>query len=185
MIRPATQADAKAIAILAVNAMQELARQFCASNDVNDAINLFERFIATEGNQYSYGNTLVYLIDNEIAGAISGYNGGEIASLRKPFFSYIEEKFHPDGFKMEYESEAGEFYIDTISVSPLHQGKGIGKSLIKAMLDKAKAEGHPKAGLLVDVGNPNAERLYQSLGFKNAGEKMLLGKTHRHLIYAF
>lgn len=183
MIRPATPADAKAIASLTVGAMEDLAKQFCASNNIDDAINLFEQFIATAGNQYSYGNTLVYLINNEVAGAISGYDGGEIESLRRPFFAYIQENFHPKGFEMEYESEAGEFYIDTISVSPLQQGKGIGKILIKAMLDWAKAKGHQKAGLLVDVANPNAERLYKSLGFAPAGEKLLLGKTHRHLTY--
>lgn len=183
MIRQATLADAKAIAKLTVAAMPDLAMQFCASNRIDDAIRLLERFIALEGNQYSYGNALVYIADGKVAGSISGYDGAQIQQLRQPFFTYLQENYHPHGFEMEYESEPGEYYLDTISVSPLHQGKGIGKSLIKAALQHAKALGHQKAGLLVDEENPDAKRLYENLGFKIAGHKLLLGKMHHHLSY--
>lgn len=183
MIRPATLADTKAIASLTVAAMEDLAKQFCASKRTEDAVKLFERFIALEGNQYSYTNTLVYLVNNEIAGSINAYDGAMIEKLRIPFFTYLKENYHPNGFEMECESEAGEFYLDTISVHPLHQGQGIGKKLIQAAIDRAKSLGHQKVGLLVDEDNPNAKRLYESLGFEHAGYKMLLGKRHEHLIY--
>ncbi|MEE1944711.1 GNAT family N-acetyltransferase [Pedobacter sp. KR3-3] len=183
MIRQATLADAKAIATLTVAAMPDLAMQFCASNHIDDAIRLLEHFIALEGNQYSYHNALVYVADGEIAGSISGYDGAQIKQLRQPFFAYLQENYHPNGFEMEYESELGEYYLDTISVSPLHQGKGIGKSLIKAALQHAKALGHSKAGLLVDEENPDARRLYEKLGFEAIGHKILLGKMHHHLSY--
>lgn len=183
MIRPAVRTDAKSIAQLTVAAMPDLAMQFCASSNIEEACQLFERFIALEGNQYSYRNALVCIVDGEIAGAVSGYDGAHIQQLRQPFFTYIQENHHPNGFAMEYESEAGEYYLDTISVSPLHQGKGIGKSLIKAALQHAKALGHNTAGLLVDKENTHAKRLYEKLGFEPAGHKLLLGKMHHHLTY--
>ncbi len=181
MIRQAIKTDAKAIAQLTVAAMPELAMQFCASSNIEEAYQLFERFIRLEGNQYSYRNALVYMADDEVAGAVSGYDGAQIQHLREPFFSYLQENYHPNGFAMEYESEAGEYYLDTVSVSPMHQGKGIGKGLIRAVLQHAKALGHDKAGLLVDEENPNAKRLYENLGFEPAGHKLLLGKMHHHL----
>lgn len=181
MIRSATLADTKAIASLTVAAMEDLAKQFCASAHAEDAVKLFEHFIALEDNQYSYTNTLVYLVNDEIAGSINAYDGRMIEKLRLPFFTYLKENFHPNGFEMELESEADEFYLDTISVSPTHQGQGIGKKLIQAAIERARELSHQKVGLLVDEDNPNAKRLYESLGFEHAGYKMLLGKKHEHL----
>ena len=36
-------------------------------------------------------------------------------------------------------------------------------------------------GLLVDKGNPNAEKLYLKLGFEFVGRKALAGKKMKHL----
>ncbi len=183
MIRKAEITDATAIAHLMVAAMEDLALQFVASSNRTDALSLFERFCSQTQNQYSFENTLVYLIDDQVAGSITVYDGALIESLRQPFFDYIRANFHVQGFEMELESGAGELYIDTLSVNPAYQGKGIGKQLIVAALHWAKELGHQKVGLLVDQDNPNAKRLYESLGFVNVADKYLLGKRHEHLVF--
>ena len=72
-------------------------------------------------------------------------------------------------------------YIDTVSVSPLHQGKGIGKKLLTSAIATTKAENHKKIGLLVDFKNPNAKKLYLALGFKSVGKKQLGYSVYEHL----
>ena len=48
-----------------------------------------------------------------------------------------------------------------------------GARLLAAMRDRALVEGYERVGLLVDFGNPDAERLYLSLGFTRVEERTL------------
>jgi len=181
MVRKANVKDAAAIAILINQAMGNLAKQFRAAETNEEAIGLLLHFIKKEHNQYSLNNILVYELDGEVVGEINTYDGDQIEELRKPFFDYLTAHYHPNGFAMEKESEGGEFYIDTLSVRPAYQGKGIGKELITAAINWARELGHQKVGLLVNPENPDAKRLYESLGFRKENEVVLLGTTHEHL----
>lgn len=58
-----------------------------------------------------------------------------------------------------------------------------GARLLVAMRDRALAEGHERVGLLVDFGNPDAERLYLSLGFTRMEQRKFLGHDMWHLQY--
>lgn len=84
---------------------------------------------------------------------------------------------------MDDETQAGEVYLDSLAVMPDHRGKGIATSLLRAMIEKAAKEGHPAVGLLVDKGNPNAERLYLHVGFEYANDSSWGGHPMRHLVY--
>lgn len=59
-----------------------------------------------------------------------------------------------------------------------------GARLLVAMRDRALAEGYEHVGLLVDFGNPDAERLYLSLGFTRMEERQFLGHDMWHLQYS-
>ena len=181
-IRSAKKSDFKQVSPLIIQAMEDLAMKFTQSSTIEKAISLFEHFFQLENNQYSYENTLVYEENNEIIGSITAYDGSKLNELRKPFLDYLLENY---GFEqiLENETEKGEFYFDTISVSPQHQGKGIGKKLIESMLNLAKEKGFEKAGLLVDVENPSAKKLYERIGFQVVGIKDLMGGKYEHLVY--
>jgi ribosomal protein S18 acetylase RimI-like enzyme len=56
-------------------------------------------------------------------------------------------------------------YMTNVAVMPLHQGKGIGRRLMVAALDKFKLD----AVLTVHVENDSALHLYHSLGFRVYG----------------
>ena len=183
MIRKATTEDTSAIAKLIIVAMGDLANKFRGSDNKNEVLALFEYFIKLKGNQYSLENILVHVINKNVVGAINAYDGGKIEELRKPFLAFINKNYHKDSFKVESETEAGEFYIDTLSVNQSYQGKGIGKELLTAGIDWAKKLGHHKVGLLVDFGNPDAKRLYKKVGFIEADVKILLDKKYDHLVY--
>ncbi|RYY34960.1 MAG: N-acetyltransferase [Sphingobacteriaceae bacterium] len=182
MIRQATPADAPDIAKLIVLAMGPLAAAFINGTNPNDAIPLFEHFAAIPGNQYSYKNTLIYVNEGGVQGMICTYNGANLDVLRQPFLKYISEKYGFSGLP-EDETQAGEYYIDCLSVFPAMQGKGIGKQLIAALIEQGRRNNWPAVGLLVNESNPLAQKLYTSLGFEVVGEKKLLGTHNRHMQY--
>ncbi|MCG2429805.1 GNAT family N-acetyltransferase [Aequorivita xiaoshiensis] len=180
-IRVARPEDFREVVPLMVQAMEELACAFANANKVEDTYELFAHFFQKKENQYSFDHTLVYEEDGVIMGSITTYDGKLLPIYRKPFMEYIAEKFGVDDLVIEDETAPGEVYIDTVSVSPNYQGKGIGKKLIAAAMDKARVEGHEKIGLLVDFNNPNAKKLYSKLGFQSVGRKKLGDGDYEHL----
>jgi ribosomal protein S18 acetylase RimI-like enzyme len=164
--------------------MNELAAKFINGTDPAEAIPLFEHFATLPGNQYSYENTLVYEDETGICGMILAYDGAILDTLRAPFLDHIRSAYNYT-INPENETGPGEYYIDCLSVFEAHQGKGIGKKLIKALLEKLSGMHCPAAGLLVSKNNAAAERLYTGLGFKIIGEKPLLGEVYWHMQYVF
>ncbi|TCK80959.1 GNAT family N-acetyltransferase [Albibacterium bauzanense] len=183
MIRPALPSDSKKVATLIVQAMGDLAMKFCNSDQLEPVIPLFEHFFQLTDNQYSFENTLVYENEEGVVGNIGAYDGAKLETYRKPFFDHLAEHFGLVNFNPEPETESGEFYLDTISVDPAAQGKGIGKLLIVAGIDWAKKLGHKKVGLLVDVNNDRALKLYQNMGFEIVEEKPFMGGLYHHMVY--
>lgn len=60
-----------------------------------------------------------------------------------------------------------------------YRGHGIAGQLLMATVEKGRGMGLP-TGLLVDDGNPKAERLYRRLGFEVVGDDCWGGhKMHR------
>jgi ribosomal protein S18 acetylase RimI-like enzyme len=57
-----------------------------------------------------------------------------------------------------------ELWINEIGVAPTHQRKGIGKTLLQAILDGAKQSGCTEAWVLTDRANIAAMALYKSAG---------------------
>ena len=180
-IRQASPKDYQLVAPLIVQAMEDLACTFVNSKDPKKAYPLFEYFFQQPANQYSFENTLVFEENGEVAGSIIAYDGAFLPEYRKPFLEYIDEHYNVKDLVIENETMKGELYIDTISVYPGHQGKGIGKKLLGAIQFKAKTEGHKKIGLLVDLKNPSAKKLYSALGFKSIGSKQLGDEIYEHL----
>lgn len=61
-------------------------------------------------------------------------------------------------------------HLAGIQIHPAHQARGIGTSVITAVLEEARERNVP-VELEVAKGNPNAERLYVRLGFRRFGEQ--------------
>jgi ribosomal protein S18 acetylase RimI-like enzyme len=184
MIRKARREDAPEVAKLIVQAMGDLAYKFSNTKDHKKTLSLFEHFFKLPDNQYSYRHTLVYEEDAEVLGSINAYDGSKLADLRAPFLKYLEEHCGLINFDPEAETAAGEFYLDTISVAPNAQGKGIGKQLMEAGISWTAELGHQNVGLLVELNNPGALRLYQKMGFEIESEKTFIGGLYYHMIRA-
>jgi ribosomal protein S18 acetylase RimI-like enzyme len=180
-IRPALPEDYKQVAPLIVQAMEDLACTFANTEDPQIAIPLFEYFFQQKSNQYSFEHTLVYEEMEKIMGSITFYDGALLPQYRKPFLEFIAEKYKVTGLIIEDETDPEEIYIDTLSVSPKHQGKGIGKQLLAAAINQARHGNQRKIGLLVDLENPGAKKLYSALGFESVGKKQLGNCVYEHL----
>ncbi len=64
-----------------------------------------------------------------------------------------------------------------ICLHPSHQGRGEGKTLLAAAERQARKLGYQSMHLLVDVGNPTAQRMYQTAGYRRVAQVDLYGCT--------
>lgn len=178
LIRKATKNDNEIIATVVVMAIgEDLAKTYCGENYHQ----VFKELVSLEVSQYSYNNAFVAEIDGKHVGAAVAYDGADLYRLREATLNLISLRA---GYKPEInedETDASEFYLDSLGVLPEYRGSGVGAKLIQAVCDKA-ADCNKPAGLLVDFENPNAERLYNSLGFKRVNEKDFLGHKMWHLV---
>lgn len=180
MIRPAKPEDATAVAPLMILAMGHISGIFARSENHEDAIPFFDMFFRQDNNQYSYANTLVFENKDGVVGSVTGYDGKLLGQLRQPILDELHKS--DPGFLPNDETEAGEYYLDCVNVDVRQQGKGIGKMLILAFCEHAYQLGYQRVGLIVDLGNPAAKRLYGNLGFNIVGEKEFMGHQYYHMV---
>lgn len=178
VIRVARRNDAVVIAQAVAMAIgDEVALQnYCGE----DYIATLTEIASRSNTQYSWQTALIAEVNGSVAGAVIGYDGAHLSELREGTFATLQGR----GVQIASiadETEAGEYYLDSLGVLPEFRGLGIGAALVKALCEKAYAEGHKRVGLIVDVENPQAEKLYASLGFERVGTKLFFGHRMWHL----
>ena len=134
---------------------------------------------ASEETIYSYENTLVAEIDGKVVGAMCAYDGADYQRLKQPIVDALGSDC---GFAKMKETEAGEFYLDSVGVLPEYRGRGIASKIIEAHCERAASLGHKVAGLIVDVDKPQVEALYSRLGFTYLDDKDFFGHTMKHMV---
>lgn len=169
----ARKSDAPAIGSAIIEAVGEDICLGLAAPDhtLDDVRTLFTRLALLDDSQYSYRNALVALDDSgEVMGVCVAYDGAGLYDMRELFFSYVREMLGKEMTGIDDETDASEFYIDTLAVKPRYRGQGVASALLRAMIERARAMGKP-AGLLVDKDNSRARRLYEKIGFGFVGER--------------
>ncbi|MCI6208875.1 MAG: N-acetyltransferase [Prevotellaceae bacterium] len=150
-------------------------------NTLDDFSRVMNRLTAAEHSQYSYRNAILAVNDDgQVAGAIVSYDGAQLHSLRDAFYKAAEEELHVDRRGMDDETTAGEWYLDSLAVFPEFRGHGLAHLLLQAAISRGADNGLP-ATLLVDKGNPRAERLYRSVGFEYVEDATWGGHSMRRL----
>lgn len=180
IIRRAKDEEASAIASCIFLAIEEIIYHFIGENNKAKAIQLLTSLIQEPSNQYSFENCWVVLLEEKIVAATLIYDGAKLSELRTPVAEKINAMPHSN-FNPEDETQAGEYYIDSVGVNPDHQGKGLGTLIFNFLIDKYVHQQNQTLGLLVDFENPNAQKLYLKIGFEKVGEKTLTGKRMHHL----
>lgn len=179
-IREALVEDSESISSLLMLATGEVIYRFIGERNFMKGMSFLHHFVKSQNNQYSYENCYVIEEEGEILGALLAYDGAKLEELRKPVLDYIHQNFDAH-LLVEDETQAGEYYIDSLGVLPNQQGKGVGARLIQYVISEQVFKKCQTLGLLVDKANPRAKRLYLKLGFESVGEKSLLGITLEHL----
>ena len=134
---------------------------------------------AAEETIYSYENTIVAEVDGKVVGAMCAYNGADYQRLKQPIVDILGAD---SGFAHLKETEAGEFYLDSVGVLPEYRGRGIASRIIEAQCERAATLGHKVAGLIVDIDKPQVEALYSRLGFMYLNDKDFFGHTMKHMV---
>lgn len=56
--------------------------------------------------------------------------------------------------------------VESVAVLPEARGRGLGKVLLRALIEEGRSQKHSHAGIMVINGNDVARRTYESIGFK-------------------
>lgn len=187
-IRNAERKQAREIARLIMTAMtDECCLHFVGEGQTtDDFFRTMTRLAEADATQYSYRNAIVATDDDGcVAGICVSYDGALLHQLRAAFIEAAKTDFGRDFSGMDDETQAGELYIDSLAVKPQYRRQGIASALLNATIEKARGMGLPAVGLLVDCGNPNAERLYRNIGFDYAGDATWGGHPMKHLQVRF
>lgn len=137
------------------------------------------RVAASRETIYSYENTVVAEVDGMVVGAMCAYDGADYQRLKQPIVDTLGKD---SGFAELRETEAGEFYLDSVGVLPEYRGRGIASLLFEAQCQRAASLGHKVAGLIVDEEKPKAEALYKRLGFRHVDNRNFFGHTMKHMV---
>lgn len=70
---------------------------------------------------------------------------------------------------LPYPSLAHTFWIHAVYVHPDGRGSGASSALLRAAMESARAQGASRVALWVNGVNAHARRLYERLGFREAG----------------
>lgn len=170
------------IASLIMEAMDyDCCQNFAGKNHtLDDFHRMMTHLVEMEDSQYSYRNTLVALSCDDIAGCIVGYDGKDMLKLRRRFIEAAAEYLDQDFSDMDEETEAGEYYLDSLCVKKEYRKRGIATRLIRTAIER---HGDQPVGLLVDHAHPWAERLYKHIGFRFVNGTSWGGHGMNHLQY--
>lgn len=178
IVRSAVCDDAEIIAKAVEMAIgDEVALRHYCGDDYHAAL---AEVACRRDTQYSWQNALIAEVDGMVAGAVVGYDGAELRTLREGTFAVLSD-YVRHSVSIVDETSAGEYYLDSVGVLPEFRGLGVGRALVSAFCDKAFAEGHKRVGLIVDYENLNAEKLYKSLGFERVGTRPFFSHQMWHL----
>ena len=181
-IQAATRGQAPEIASLIMLAMNhDCCRNFAAPNHtLDDFHRMMTQLVEMDESLYSYRNTLVAITsEGDLAGICTTYDGKDFLRLRTSFVEAGQQHLGRDFSNAPVETTSGEYYIDSLAVKPEHQGKGIATALLRAVIERVG--GLQPVALLVDQGNPLAEKLYERIGFKTVGDTTWGGHAMHHM----
>ena len=183
-IRQGKIQDAPVITQLIIQAMTpECCLYFCGrEHSIEEFAQMMQQLVERTDTQYSYLNTLCAVDSHDrVIGISVSYDGTLLHSLRQRFIDAVSITFGKQLDGMADETSAGELYLDSLAVHPSAQGRGIATTLLDATAEKARQMSVGPLGLLVDTGNPRAERLYLRCGFRQVGTNRWGGHDMKHL----
>lgn len=131
---------------------------------------------------YSWKNSMIAENDGRAVGCLIAYNGADYQQLRQVTFELIAREGGYDFRNMEPETEAGEYYLDSMAVLPEYRGQGIATQLLQAGIERARQLHLGRVSMVVSPEKPEVQRLYESLGFKYECDMFLFNEDYRKMV---
>jgi ribosomal protein S18 acetylase RimI-like enzyme len=188
MIRPAASDDALEAIPLILEAIGSIVFVLTGTKVLAEAMSILERFFQEGDNRVSHQNALV-LEEPEanaggrrIVGVAISYDGALARKLDEPLERAARLRSGVSEYRIPTEAEPDEFYLDAVSIHRVCQGRGFGRQLIEAVCEQGRQLGRKRIGLLVDVTNPDAKRLYERLQFRLVKRRELAGGQYFHMV---
>ena len=133
IIREARKGDATTIAqavAMAIGDEQSL-QQYCGE----DYLSVLTAVAVSSNTQYSWRRALILEYEGLPAGAVVAYDGADLEKLRKATLDIIQKRTgkRPN---IADETQAGEYYLDSIAILPPFRGKGLSKALLQTFCEK-------------------------------------------------
>ncbi|HEY9520899.1 MAG TPA: GNAT family N-acetyltransferase, partial [Methyloceanibacter sp.] len=161
--RPATKADASALAVLVDIAGEGLPAHLWSTLKAPDQsiLEVGRERAQRETGGFSYRNAIVAELEGEIAACLVGYrlddpydlgNLAEIPALVRPLV-LLEAK------------APGSWYVNVLATFPEFRRQGIGVQLLTIAEQKARESGALDLSVIVAGKNERAARLYRRAGF--------------------
>jgi len=173
-LRRATAADAR---FIAENVLRALHIDEADDSHIEHLADISRR----EDTLYSWRNSTIALYDGVPAGLMVAYEGARYRRMRDITFPMIRIYVGDDYESKDDETCAGEFYLDSLSVLPEFQRRGIASALIQEMFRLRDEAGIPLATILVDPENETAYSLYTKNGFRKNGQVTVFNTTYDRL----
>ncbi len=127
---------------------------------------------------YSYRNTLVAKVDDEVVGCLISYPGDDYEAKRAFTFAALDGAGPSDT-----ETGPGEDYLDTLALLPAARGHRIGLRLMESVIDYAIRElGYDRFTLLVDEDKPRLEAYYTMLDFQRDERVYFMGHPYYRMV---
>ena len=175
-IRPA-KADDVQQAVPLILSSGPAAFSWVFSNTNTQARHFLERVFIAGTTQFGYQNHHVAELNGKVVGSIAFYTRRDFARYNLQTITSIVRHYGLfgcwpvffRGLKMESvlpPPAKGHLYLAHVAVDRQHQGLGIGSQLINFALNSETARQQTYASLDVALDNPQAEKLYQRLGFE-------------------
>lgn len=166
--RPATPADAQALAELVDFASEGLAlylwTKFAGPSGDPWAVGR-ERALRETGS-FSYRNAVVLEHEGQVAAALIGY---PLARLPEPIPDTMPPMFVP---MQELENLApGTWYVNVLAAYPRHRGQGHGTALLALAERNAAAAKCDGLSIIVSDSNTGARRLYGRCGYREKARR--------------
>ena len=177
LFRPAQAADADAAVALIHLSLGEFGTALFGLGDPALERQILSGLYIQRGSRFSFEWGEVAEQGGEVVGLLLAVPGEgmlrrDLGLLRQawPLYGvrcglrFVRRALPMAGFK---EVERGELMVGNLAVNPEMRGRGIGRQMLIRAEDRARRMGLKRMALTVDLGNPNARRLYDSAGYRS------------------
>jgi translation initiation factor 4G len=129
---------------------------------------------------HHYSRRLVAEVDGQPAGSIAAFPNDE--PFRRTFVPALADAVGEDALSSVAKRRApwmtcaidppeGAWVVELVATMPAFRGRGIGRALLDAVLDRGRANGHREAAITFEIGNIAAGRLYEAARFAPVSER--------------